>query len=72
MTRSARHTKEGVPKYLNISFFIALPKRFRGVEQEKVKLLLVRYICLDSPPMSRSNALGDVMRREVVLYLASA
>jgi hypothetical protein len=30
------------------------------------------FLCLDSPPMSRSNALGDVMRREVVLYLASA
>jgi len=33
-------------KYLNISFFIVLPRRFKGAEQEKVKLLLVRYISL--------------------------
>src|SRR2546427_4804679 len=26
-------------KYLNISFFIVLPRRFKGTEQEKVKLL---------------------------------
>src|SRR2546430_6603359 len=31
-------------KYLNISFFIVLPRRFKGAKQEKMKLLLVRYI----------------------------
>ena len=42
--RTLPFRKDNHCKYLNISFFIVLPRRFKGTEQEKVKLLLVRYI----------------------------
>jgi len=43
--RSWPPRSNGTDKYLSICFFIALSWRFVGAEQEKMKLLLVKYLC---------------------------
>ena len=45
-------------KYLNISFFIVPTRHFKGAEQEKVKLLLVRYIYPHCPGDSPRSPTG--------------